>query len=274
MQIIPFERLYNTEFVISEPMAKAQFWGQRGNIYTSIGKPKISHTILWFKNCSAKITDKNGYVLNVKQNQVAFMSKGTEYIVEFTGGTPEREDTIVIHFQMTDNNGEDIYPVLKPVICIKNVDIDFALLIDSMAEEFKNNIVCVPKLKADIYTLLSAICQNQKRKSTKNRYTCILEGIKLMEANSDMKISDIAELCGVSECYFRKLFKEYSGESPMDFRQHYRIEKSKQLLLSDEGLTISEIADELNFADIYHFSKTFKKYNGISPNNFLKAMKG
>ncbi len=271
MQIIPFEKLYNTEFVISEPMAKAQNWHQKGNLFNSIGKPKISHTLLWFKNCSAKITDDKGHVLHARQNQMAFMSKCTEYTVEFFDTKPDREDTVVIHFQMTDIYGEDICPVLKPVICINNVDIEFSLLIDAMAEEFKNNIICIPELKASIYRLLSAICQKQKRRSTKNKYTCIKEGIKLLEQNSDMKIVDIAQLCGVSECYFRKLFKEYSGESPMDFRQHYRIEKAKQLLLSDEGLSISEIAEELNFSDIYHFSKTFKKFTNTSPNKFLKS---
>ncbi len=270
MSVIPFEKLYNTEFVISEPMAKVQYWHQKGNIYNSLGKPKISHTMLWFKNCSAVITDSNGFVLRVRKNQMAFMSKGTEYKVEFSDTNHNLEDTVVIHFQMTDINGEDIFPVLKPVVCINNVDIEFSLLIDSMAEEFKNNIVCIPELKASIYKLLSAICQKQKRRSTKNKFTCIKEGFKLLEQNSDMKIADIAEICGVSECYFRKLFKEYSGESPMDFRQHYRIEKAKQLLLSDEGLTIGEIAEELNFTDIYHFSKTFKKYIKTSPSQFLR----
>lgn len=271
MQIIPFEKLYNTEFLISEPMAKAQYWNQRGNVYNSIEKPKTSHTLLWFKNCSARITDKNGYVLNVKQNQLTFMSKSTEYVVEFFDTNHEKEDTVVIHFQMTDLNGEDISPVLKPTVCMKNIDLEFSLLIDSMAEEFKKNIVCVPELKSAIYKILSVICQKQKRKATKNKYTCIREGIKLLEQNSDIKIEEIAKICNVSECYFRRLFKEYSGESPMDFRQHYRIEKAKQLLLSDEGLTIGEIAEELNFSDIYHFSKTFKKYTNMSPNNFLKA---
>ena len=84
-----------------------------------------------------------------------------------------------------------------------------------------------------------------------------------------LQVSEMAKLCGVSECYFRKLFKEYSGESPVDFRQRYRIEKAKQLLLSDEGFTIGEIAEELNFTDIYHFSKTFKKYTDISPRQFV-----
>ncbi len=269
MKIIPFERLYNTEFLISEPMAKTQFWAPRGNIYNAIGKPKISHTLLWFKNCSAKITDKYGNILNVAKNQLTYMAKGIEYKVEFFDTDHPDGDTVVIHFQMTDIFGEEIAPTLKPIICLKNVDLSFALAIEMMAEEFKKNVFCIPMLKSEIYKILAEICQKQKRRSTRNKYTCIRPGIELLEQNSDMKISDIAEKCGVSECYFRRLFREYSGESPMDFRQHYRIEKSKQLLLSDENLSIGEIAEELKFSDIYHFSKTFKKYNKMSPSQFM-----
>ncbi len=269
MQIIPFDKLYNTEFVISEPLAKAQFWAQKGNVYNALGKPKISHTFLWFKNCSGRITDKEGNVLEITKNALAYMAKGTEYRVEFIGTDKSREDTFVIHFQLADMHGEDIAPTLKPIVCIKNIDISQALLIEEMSEEFKNNIVCIPELKAALYKLLSAVCRHQKKKIAKNKYTCIRAGITMLEQNSDMDIREIAESCGVSECYFRKLFKEYSGESPMDFRQHYRIEKAKQFLLSGEGLTIGEIADELNFSDIYHFSKTFKKFTGLSPKKFL-----
>ncbi len=269
MKIIPFERLYNTEFLISEPMAKAQSWHEKGNIFNALGRPKISHTILWFKNCSAIITDKNGKSLEIKQNQLTYMAKGTEYKVEFKGTAKGQEDTVVIHFQMTDLNGEEIAPVLEPIICLKNVDLSMAMSFDMMAEEFKKNVFCVPQLKGEIYKILAIICQKQKRRSTRNKYTCIRPGIELLEQNSDMKISDIAEKCGVSECYFRRLFSEYSGESPKDFRQRYRIEKAKQLLLSDENLTVGEIAEELKFTDIYHFSKTFKKYCNMSPSKFI-----
>ncbi len=270
MKIIPFETLYNTEFLISEPMAKIQYWRSRGNMYNAIGKPKISHTLLWFKNCNGRITDRNGKILEVKKNQLAYMAKGTEYKVEFMDNQGDDYDTLVIHFQMTDMDGDDISAVREPVICMKNVDLTYAIIMEEMAAEFKNNIVCIPEMKSSIYRLLSDICQNRKRKVRKSKYTCISSGIKLLEKNSDLKIADIAKQCGVSECYFRRLFMEYSGMSPMDFRQHYRIEKAKQLLLSDEGLTISEIADELNFTDVYHFSKTFKKYSGISPSQFIE----
>ncbi len=270
MEIMSFEKLYNTEFFISDAMAKPQHWAVRGNIYNAIGKPKISHTLLWFKNCSATITDSKGNVLEVEQNQLAYMAKGLEYIVEFHNTNPQQEDTVVIHFQLTDKNGNDIIPTEKPIICINNIQSSFAMSINFLVEEFKKNIVCIPEVNSEIYKILAAVCQKQKKITTKNKYACIRAGIELLEKDSDLSISQIAEKCGVSECYFRRLFQEYSGESPMNFRQHHRIERAKQLLLSDEHFTIGEIASELNFSDIYHFSKTFKKFCGISPNKFLQ----
>lgn len=269
MKIIPFEKLYNTEFVITEPIAKPQYWCARGNVYNAIGKPKISHTLLWFKNCNATIIDSDGNTLEIHKNQLAYMAKGIEYIVNFKDTHPDEEDTVVIHFQMTDTKGNDIAPTLKPVICIKNVESSFAMDINTIAEECKKNIVCLPQVNSIIYKLIAEICKKQKKRTTKNKFACIRTGIELLEQDTDLSIADISQKCGVSECYFRKLFQEYSGESPIAFRQHHRIEKAKQLLLSDEQLTIGEIATELNFSDIYHFSKTFKKFCGVSPNKFI-----
>ena len=271
MRLIPFEKLYNTDFRIGEPLAKAQRWAERGNVYDAIGSPKISHTLLWFKNCRARITDRDRNVLEIEQNQLTYMAKGTEYKVEFLDTRPDQDDTVVIHFQMTDEDGEDIIPTVRPIVGIKNLSTSFAMDIDQLAEEFKKNIVCIPEAKAVIYKLLSVICQKQKKLTTKSRYDCIRAGIELLEKNSDLSLSQIALQCGVSECYFRRLFKEYSGESPIQFLQHHRIEKAKQLLLSEEDYSIGEIAQMLDFSDIYHFSKTFKKLLGVSPTLFLET---
>ena len=177
----------------------------------------------------------------------------------------------MVHFQMTDHNGEDIAPVLTPIICIKNVDPAMAANLDLLCEEFRKNIVCIPEVVSVIYQLMANVCQNQKSRTTRKKFSCIRNGIDLLEQDSDLSIAEIAEQCGVSECYFRRLFQEYSGESPMNFRQRYRIEKAKQLLLSDEHYTVGEIAEMLGFSDIYHFSKTFKKLCGISPNKFIQT---
>lgn len=269
MKIIPFEELYNTEFFIAEPLAKSQNWFTRNNFYSCIGKPKPSHTLLWFKNCNAKITDSNGNEIYAEKNQIAYMSKGIEYTVEFFDTAPNQTDSIVFHFQLKNTHNEEITPTLKPVICIKNVEPALALSLDTAADEFDKNVVCVPMITAIIYQILSLACQRQRRRVVNHKFKYISEGIELMESNSDKTLLEIAEICGVSEGYFRKLFKEYSGENPIDFRQRHRIEKAKQLLLLDTH-SISEIADELHFSDIYHFSKTFKNFTGLSPLRYIK----
>ena len=272
MKLISFEKLYSTEFSIQEPMAKPQYWAVRGNVYNAIGQPKISHTLLWFKNCSGTIVDKWGKTVEIRRNQLAYMAKGLEYTVYFKDTDPRREDTVVIHFQMTDKTGEDIAPILEPIVCMESVDPAFALDMDMLADEFKKNVVCIPKVQAVIYNILATVCKKRKRSATKNRYACIRAGIELLEQSSDLSIADIAAECGVSECYFRKLFQEYSGESPVSFRQRHRIERAKQLLLSEEKFTVGEIARELGFSDVYHFSKTFKKHCGVSPLNFVQSI--
>ena len=272
MKTIPFQELYNSEFFISESLVKGQNWYTRNNFYSCIGKPKPSHTLLWFKNCSAKITDSNGKTLFAEKNQVAFMSKGIEYTVEFFDTAPNQDDSIVFHFQLKNINGEEITPSLSPKICIKNVDTTMAYLIESAAEEFNKNIVCIPIITSVIYQMLGLACQRQRKRVVSHKFKYISEGIELMENNSDKTLNEIAQICGVSEGYFRKLFREYSGENPVEFRQKHRIEKAKQLLLLDTH-SIGEIAEELNFSDIYHFSKTFKKLTGISPQNYIKQSK-
>jgi AraC-like DNA-binding protein len=42
-------------------------------------------------------------------------------------------------------------------------------------------------------------------------------------------------------------------------------------LLLNSGKLVKQVAEELRFADAYHFSRAFKKVHGLSPVQFLRG---
>ena len=73
---------------------------------------------------------------------------------------------------------------------------------------------------------------------------------------------------GFVPSYISKLFRSYKGMSPSEYLTYYRIEKSKQILLSQPDILCKEVARMVGFSDQYHFSKTFKKQAGIWPTEY------
>lgn len=80
------------------------------------------------------------------------------------------------------------------------------------------------------------------------------------------------ELC-VSAKYLSKIIKETSGKLPSEWIDTFLVTEA-QALLETTHLTISQISDELHYANSASFGKFFKKEIGVSPkdyrNNFIK----
>lgn len=79
----------------------------------------------------------------------------------------------------------------------------------------------------------------------------------------------LAGLCGISTVYFRKSFENTYGAPPIRYLHHYRIQKAKDLLGSDYG-TVTQVAESIGYRSVYHFSKMFKQYTGMSPTQYMK----
>ncbi len=60
------------------------------------------------------------------------------------------------------------------------------------------------------------------------------------------------------------------GETLQNFINRKRIEKAAAFLLHQKEKSITEISEEIGFSDISSFSRAFKKFYGISPNQFKK----
>ncbi len=70
-----------------------------------------------------------------------------------------------------------------------------------------------------------------------------------------------------SKSHIKTLFKKNTGYSIMDYYSHLKIERAK-ILINEDKMTFSDIAELLGFSSIHYFSRTFKKRTGLSPTQY------
>lgn len=85
-------------------------------------------------------------------------------------------------------------------------------------------------------------------------------------------VSDLARESCLSVSRFSHLFRDVTGQSPMEYIQIVRIERAKELLASTD-LTIREISEQLNFYDQNYFSRMFKQWVRMSPLQWRKRQR-
>lgn len=106
----------------------------------------------------------------------------------------------------------------------------------------------------------------QDRKINIKRLDKVLEYIQENYMKT-IRIEELAACVNLNESNMIKLFKYNLGRTPIEYVNHVRINKAKELLLHTNG-SIKEIAWETGFADEFYFSRVFKKIEGKSPSRF------
>lgn len=79
-----------------------------------------------------------------------------------------------------------------------------------------------------------------------------------------LKMSDLAELSGLSLSYFNRAFRVSTGKSPHQYLLERRCERAKELLIENR-MHLSHIALEVGFCDQAHFTRIFGRCVGSTP---------
>lgn len=101
--------------------------------------------------------------------------------------------------------------------------------------------------------------------SLKNVLTYIAENY-----HDHISLDALARIAGMNPRYFCRYFKSITGRTPIDYLNHYRIECACEFLTTKD-LSIREAAISCGFNDESYFIKTFHKYKGTTPKQFIKA---
>ena len=84
----------------------------------------------------------------------------------------------------------------------------------------------------------------------------------LQHQSEDLTLTKVAKAVNISEFYFCKMFKKFTGLNFTEYLCRIRIERARQLLLNP-NLRISEIAFEVGFQSLTHFNRVFKNVYGL-----------
>ncbi len=91
----------------------------------------------------------------------------------------------------------------------------------------------------------------------------------LSSCEEEWPIDRMCKMVNLEKSQFYSYYGLFFNTTPRVELLNARIDKAKYLL-TNEALSINQIAHSAGFSDIYHFSRYFKKQSGYSPSQFRK----
>ncbi|SHL87835.1 helix-turn-helix domain-containing protein [Chryseobacterium polytrichastri] len=138
----------------------------------------------------------------------------------------------------------------------------------AMDDNSEKDIMADFALKELLIRLMQTQARSMVEKNIAKNKSRIGFAVDYIKNNLHQKLSidSIAKLAYVSKSNFFKMFKDELGTSPNEFILQERINRAKELLVSQNS--IKETAYQTGFSDTNYFTRVFKQLVGITPKSF------
>ncbi|MGN1014453.1 MAG: AraC family transcriptional regulator [Butyricicoccus sp.] len=114
--------------------------------------------------------------------------------------------------------------------------------------------------------ILGRLASPQKRTAANQALEPAIRHIR-ENFSQPIALDELASLCSMSTSHFIRSFSKYVNSTPHEYLLAYRLRQAKQLLLTTDE-SVEQIAEQCGFNSASHFSRAFRKSNGISPTEF------
>ncbi len=206
------------------------------------------------------------YTQNLKVGDVIFVDKTDRYKVEAgENGIEYMTSAFILEQGQSFRNYKVPYCINVPASVNTAV-----MLTEAWEKRGENYLIETRKILYEI--LFDALRIEKNSQKCHNSYSKIYPALEYINKNykEEINYSDLAAMCMFSPSHFRKIFTKEMKVAPSVYRENVRCEVAKGMLISDL-FTVTEIAEQLGYCDIYHFSKEFKKRTGYSPSSYKKS---
>jgi YesN/AraC family two-component response regulator len=235
-------------------------------------------------SCTYLIDDRR---YEVKEGDIIFCNpnivhkkffKGTESITELNIGVNnfklkglkkgyilDEKESPLIKFKKYLNEYKKI---LNEIICLKE---NF---------ELGNDLILKTSIMRLIIYYLKEINRDSKiNEDTKlnfdsyNRSTIVKTLKNFLNKNymKNVSLDQMSNKFYLNRVYISKIFKEETGEAPINYLIKVRLSNAVQFL-DNENFSIKNVSEMVGFSDENYFSKLFKKYYSLSPEDYRKTI--
>lgn len=197
-------------------------------------------------------------------------------------------DCLVFDLEMLRKSGnEAIGMLLRPLITgnstanglLQSSDGELYLAADALFEPIKQQTTSQAFFMfGALYRFFGLLYESNRITDISRRHSArqsdaimtLLDWIEL-HLHEPITLAQLSQVSGLSEKYLCRLFREYTTHTPIDYVNRLRVE-SACLEMVVHHRSVTEAAFEVGFNDLSFFSRTFKKYKGMSPKEYRKSL--
>ena len=87
-----------------------------------------------------------------------------------------------------------------------------------------------------------------------------------------LSLKEAARIAGMAECHFSTFFREKTGVTFRSWTASIRIRQARELLRRRGG-SITEVAYSVGYQDLRTFERAFKRFTGLTPSQWRRAVR-
>ncbi len=187
-------------------------------------------------------------------------------IHKYSSAENENRESIAYKFRNTPfwfgPDTQEIYPLLQQLFLeLEHRFSGYMIQVETLLQQ------CVVKIVRNYENKLQSHSHFAPSNLVDSKYI-VVEEIFLYEFET-ITLDLLAKRLGLSNRQTERFLKSYYGKTFLQKKADAKMSMAK-ILLNDRSMTVSEIAERLNYSTIQHFSYAFKQYYGISASSYRK----
>ena len=204
----------------------------------------------------------DGTMLRSGPGCMHYFPKGSGYRVENQSGG----GCWAINFDLAEDPGEAPFAV-----SLRNYEAVRKLFLEATEAFESRSGFYLATIRRILYALILRIREEQGREYLPSRKAQLIQpAVDAMNSHfsdSSLTVSALAEECGLSPAYLRRLFVERFSLSPQAYLVRLRMEQACRLLRSG-FFSVGEVGRMCGYNEPCHFSREFSRYMGVSPKDY------